>query len=161
MSCYAAVGAGVDLFRGNWTVQAQVECKRDALYITVSFEPARNPDLESLGLDVAVNMWYETLPAFALIIGALTATGVGVQFVQKAFNGGKVMSSNYSARITSRLFLNHLNPIHHTTLHTTLHFSFLAAKSPLDLFVPITTPLITSTFFKATSLSLSTLQDAN
>ena len=35
-------------------------------------------------------MWYEVLPSFAIIIAATTATGVGMQFVQKAFNGGKV-----------------------------------------------------------------------
>jgi hypothetical protein len=35
-------------------------------------------------------MWYETIPAMTMIIGAITVTGVGMGAVQRFFNGGKV-----------------------------------------------------------------------
>ena len=44
-------------------------------------------------------MWYETLPAMGLIIGAITVTGVGMGAVQRFFNGGKVRVRGGPARM--------------------------------------------------------------
>jgi hypothetical protein len=38
-------------------------------------------------------MWYETIPAMAMIVGALTLSGIGVGAVQRFFNGGKVTTT--------------------------------------------------------------------
>ena len=40
-------------------------------------------------------MWYEILPAFGIIVGCITATGLGLKGLDRLFLGGKVRLSVY------------------------------------------------------------------